>query len=237
MDKIKALLEKAGVKPELAAQVTEALEKYKKTLREQFEQEYSGKVQEAKKVCIDETEAHKRELARRLQIFCEAKGAAIEAQLAKQSALSESEALAKLQSIRGFLEGINHGETNGQSTAVVAKAKKQIQLATEERKRAVEVANRQTAIAERALKENRRLATEVAQLKQGAPAKKQIAEGKGQKPKRIDKNRKKAGKPVSTRATLLENQDPRPPARPNPKPQPDGFGVTDIAANMDEDLV
>lgn len=236
MEKIKNLLEQAGVKPELAKQICESLNTYKSTLREQFEAEYSAKVQEAKKVCIEETEAHKRELARRLQIFCEVKGAAIEAQLAKQSALSESEALTKLKTVKALLEGIAiNGGTSGQSTAVIERAKKQVQLATEEKKRAIETANRQTAIAEKALKENRRLTTELAKLKE-QPA---VTESK-QPNQRIDKGRKPQGKPVSTRATLLENQDPRPPAKPakaNTTRQGGGYGISDIAEMVDEDLV
>lgn len=236
MEKIKNLLEQAGVKPDLAKEICESLSAYKTTLREQFEAEYSAKVQEAKKVCIEETEAHKRELARRLQIFCEAKGAAIEAQLAKQSALSESEALTKLKTVKALLEGIAiNGETSGQSTAVIERAKKQVQLATEEKKRAIETANRQTAIAERVLKENRRLTTELAQLKE-QPV---VTESK-QPAKRLDQGRKPQGKPVSTRSTLLENQDPRPPAKssqPNTTRTGNGYGIQDIAEQVDEDLV
>lgn len=38
MDKIKSLLEHAGVKPELAEQICGSLVNYKQTLREQFEE-------------------------------------------------------------------------------------------------------------------------------------------------------------------------------------------------------
>ena len=238
MDKIKSLLEQAGVKPELAGEICESLTNYKQTLREQFEADYTAKVKEAKTVCIEETEAHKRELARRLQIFCEAKGAAIEAHLVKQSALSESEALTKLKTVKALLEGIAiNGSPSGQSTAVVEKAKKQIRLAIEEKQRAVETANRQTSIAEKALKENRRLVTEMAKLKQS-----QLSESREPAPKtRLDKSRKQ-GKSVTTRPTILENQDPRSPA-PSNKPHVTNtgtgnkYGVTDIAEMIDEDLV
>ena len=50
MKKIKALLEKSGAKPEVSQQICESLESYKKTLREQFESEYSAKIEEAKKI-------------------------------------------------------------------------------------------------------------------------------------------------------------------------------------------
>jgi hypothetical protein len=239
MDKIKSLLEHAGVKPELAEQICGSLVNYKQTLREQFEAEYTAKVQEAKTVCIEETEAHKRELARRLQIFCEAKGAAIEAHLAKQSALSESEALTKLKTVKALLEGIAiNGGSSGQSTAVVEKAKKQIRLAIEEKKRAIETANRQTSIAEKALKENRRLVTEMAKLRQAS----QLTESKQPKQsQRLDRSRKQ-GTSVSTRPTILENQDPRSPAKSNRPHVTSGntgtqYGVTDIAEMIDEDLV
>lgn len=246
MEKIKQLLQKAGVSEELAAKICESLETYKSTLREQFEKEFSGKVEQAKQVCVEETEAHKRELARRLQIFCEAKEQAIEAQLAKQSALSESEAVAKLRSITEMLSGLANGTANGQSTAVVEKAKKQIRMATEEKNRAVETANRQTAIAEKALKENRRLATEMARL-QKMMSGQTVTEGrqpkKGKKSRRIDQGRSKR-RPTTSRPTILENQDPRPaPGRGN---QPmtkteggdsNGFTVDGIAKRMSEDLV
>src|SRR4051812_21734957 len=114
MDKIKQLLLKAGCAADLVNEITESLTVYRETLREQTEANLAAKIEEAKKVCIEETEAHKRELARRLQIFCETKSAAIEAQLAKQSALNESEAEARLRSIQRLLEGLDpNGEQNG----------------------------------------------------------------------------------------------------------------------------
>lgn len=247
MDKIKALFQKAGVSEDLAGQIIESLESYKATLREQFEKEYAGKVAQAKKVCIEETEAHKRELARRLQIFCETKGAAIEAQLAKQSALSESEALSKLTAVRALLEGIQLGnrEPNGAATAGLEKAKKRVQVAEAKASQAVETANRQTAIAEKALKKNRALATENAHLKkkmQGGGE--TVTEGRQPQGtrRRIDGARRKSRQPTSTRPTLVESQDRRPPKQ-RQTPQisnsgnGNGFSVQDIAAQVDEDLV
>ena len=246
MDKIKALLEKIGVKPELATKICESLNNYKTTLREQLEQEYSAKVEQAKRVCIEETEAHKRELARRVQIFCETKGAAIEAQLAKQSALNESEALTKLTQISALLEGLEpNGKPSGDVTAVVEKLKRQAQVATEEKKRAIELANRKTAIAEKALKRNRELATALQSVQEDrrTGSTKTVAEGKTRKPqsRRIDQSRQ-GGQPRSTRATLKESQDRRPPAKPQ---QPNvtgtgngnGFYINSIAESIDEDLV
>jgi hypothetical protein len=245
MEKIKALLEKAGVKPELAAKICESLDKYKTTLREQFDNEYAAKVEQAKRVCIEETEAHKRDLARRVQIFCETRGTAIEAQLAKQSALNESEALTKLNQISALLEGLEpNGKPSGEVTAVVEKLKRRAQVATEEKNRAIELANRKTAIAEKALKRNRELVTALQTVKEQAGSPRQaVAEGKSRstQPRRIDTSRQ-GGQARSTRATLTESQDRRPPAkRSQPHVTNTGNGnvytVESIAESLDEDLV
>lgn len=246
MDKIKALLEKAGVSPELSGKICESLDSYKTTLREQFDKEYAAKVEQAKQVCIEETEAHKRELARRVQIFCETKGAAIEAQLAKQSALNESEALTKLNQISALLEGLEpNGQPSGDVTAVVEKLKRQAQVATEEKNRAIELANKKQAIAEKALKRNRELATALqsVQEQRTGGSKQTVSEGKSQKrqSRRIDESRK-GGRARSTRATLKESQDRRPPAKSNESNVTgtgtgNGFSIDNIAASIDEDLV
>lgn len=243
MDKIQALFEKAGIKPELAKQIFESLDKYKTSLREQYESEYAAKVEQAKRVCIEETEAHKRELARRLQIFCETKGAAIEATLAKQSALNESEALTKLNNVAAIVSGLEpNGGANGNVTAVVGKLKRKAQVATEERNKAVELANRKQAIAEKALSHNRQLTTENTHLKRqlGGKPKQTVTESRQGGSRRIDKNRQ-SGQARSSRATILENQDRRPPAKSN-QPNTTGNGngtysVEGIASTMDDDLV
>jgi hypothetical protein len=157
MNKILELLTKAGCKPELVQAIGESLEGYKVTIREQFEADYTAKIEQAKKVCIEETETHKRELSRRLQVFLETRSAAIDAHLARQSALSESEALGKLRNVKALVEGVelNAQALNGQATAgTIEKAKHKIQQLTEERNQAVATANRQNAIAEKVLQRN-----------------------------------------------------------------------------------
>lgn len=241
MDKIKNLLVKAGCKPELVDKITESMNQFKETIREQFEAEYSAKIDEAKKVCIEETEAHKRDLSRRLAIFCETKSAAIEAQLTKKSALNESGAESRLQNIKDLLEGIEpSGSQNANVTAALKKAKRQIQIANEEKKRAVEAANRKVAISEKVMKQNRALTTENTKLKKKLQGSQTVSESRKRKSGRIDGERKRGQEPTSTRHTLLENQDRRPA---KPKSQPSvtgtstGFGIGDIASTMDDDLV
>lgn len=248
MDKIKALLEKTGIKPELSGKICESLGRFKTSLREQFEKEYAAKVEQAKRVCIEETEAHKRELARRVQIFCETKGAAIEAQLAKQSALNESEALTKLNSVSALLNGLgpNNGKPSGNVTAHVEKLKRQAQVATEEKNRAIELANRKTAIAEKALRRNRQLATALQSVQeQNVGSQRPVTEnrqrGGKKQARRIDESRN-GGRARSTRATLTESQDRRPPSQKSGSSvtstgNGNGFSIDNIAAMTDDDLL
>ncbi len=247
MQKILELLQKAGVKPELATAITESLESYKIEIKEQFETDYTAKVNEAKKICVEEVESHKRELARRLQIFLETKSAAIDANLAKQSALSESEAVAKLQTVKTLIEGYgaNGPVVNGQTTAALETAKRKIQQLNEEKTQAVAAANRQNVIAEKVLKRNRQLVSELAQLKSlrgnngNQPSTQTVSEGRGNAPQRgsqrIDGSRRSV-QPTSSRPTLVESQTRRPPAAPNQSQIRGGFGVGDIAENMDDEV-
>lgn len=249
MDKIRDLMLKAGCKPELVDQIVESLNTYKSTLQEQFEADFTAKVEQAKKVCIEETEAHKRELSRRLQVFLETKSAAIDAHLQRQSALNESAAVSKLRNLKSLLEGVqveqNAAALNGQVTpAVVENAKRKIQQLTEERNQAVAVANKKNSIAEKVLKHNRELTTENARLKsQLNGARQPVAEGRGapRGAQRIDGSRQ-ATRPTTSRPTIVENQERRPAAQnqqgqTRPAASKGGFGVVDIAGSMDEDLI
>jgi hypothetical protein len=234
MEKIKGLLAKSGCKPELVDSIVESLESFKTDLEARYISLYESKVKAAKKVCVEETEAHKRELARRLQIFCESKSAAIEAQLTKMSAISESKAVTKLKSVRALLEGVElNRNTDGKTAAAMDKAKRQIKQLTEERNSAIAEANRKTAIAAKALKANRQLVTENAKL---AEAKKPIVES--HKPARLIAP-KKISKPVTARPTLIESQDRK--AAPQRQeiiiPRGNVFSINDVAAAMDSDLI
>lgn len=231
--KIQDLLVKAGCKPELVSSIVDTLAQYKETVREDYEQTFKARVEQAKKVCVEETEEFKRELARRLQIFCETKSAGIEAHVAKQAAMNESKAVAKLNMLADVLHGYQQNSAaNGQSSAALGKAQRKLQQVNEERQKLSEVANRQTAIAEKALKENRRLAAQVQQLQKQLVESKQVF---AKDARRIDESRR-ATRPVTTRPTLVESQDRRP-AKKQPSVMNRTVGISDIANGMDSDLV
>jgi hypothetical protein len=242
-DKILELLKKAGCKPELVDAIGEALVTYKTTIQEQFEADYTTKVNQAKKICIEETENHKRELARRFQVFVETRAVAIDSRLKHHMAISESEASAKLRTVKSVLEDVEviRQPDNGKITAVVENSNRTIQQLTAERDRAVEAANRQTAIAEKIMKRNRALVAENGQLRQTRVQRPAVTtEGRQQQPRRIDQSRR-GGTPTTSRSTLVESQTRIPAQQPQPNNVRtqfgNGFAVDDIAAQMDTDLL
>lgn len=177
MDKIKALLEKAGVSNELAEQITKTLVEYKDTVRKTVQEEFNSKLEQAKKLFVEETELYKKDLANRLQIFCETKSAVIEGQLQKQAALSEKQAVKKLRSVYLALEGIQVKDEASNTAKALSKARTQIKQLAEERDTAIAKANRQTAVAEQLAKRARTILAENQQLKQ-----KVVVENKRVKP-------------------------------------------------------
>lgn len=218
MIRIKELLEKSGCKVELIDSIVESLETYKSTVKESLQSEFDAKIEAAKKLCVEETVSYKRELARRLQIFCESKGAAIERQLQRQSALSESKAQAKLTQIHTLLEGVEKNSlSNGSAIAAVEKAKRQIKQLSEEKEAAIAKANRQTQIAEKALSNTRKLMIENAKLKNSnVPAK-----PKQQKVERLDESRTTKQPKARPARTITEG---------TAKPE---FDVDSIAASIE----
>lgn len=203
MDKIRELLVKNGLEESVAESISQQLVEYKQNARQELETEYAAKLATAKKACLEETEAYKRDLARRLQIFCEAKGPAIEATIAKQAAIGDTEAKRQLQGVKDLLEGIAPSTTGG-NQATIINLKKQLKAVTEARDKAIEKANRSNAIAEKALQRSRLLESKQQRLAESAAVAPRTA--------------RKSAQPVTTRQTLAENQTRQvPPVKTQPR--------------------
>ena len=238
MDKIRQLLEKLGSK-ELADQIVETLNTHESDLKSNLEEEYKARLKKAKEVCIEEVDSYKKELARKVQIFCESRADKIEQQIANQVAIRESAAETKLTQIASLLEGV---EVNGDSEAALRAAQdelkaynKQIAAIKEERNAAVNKANRATGIAEKALERNKALELQVDEGKSESAGKKEaevVTEGKeGEKEKSKEA---KPGTPISTRKTVVENiKKPKEKAEESPVQTMSGFSPEVIASQMD----
>lgn len=237
---LKDLLQRAGVQPEFTGRIIESLESYKTSIKENLEADFVTKISKAKKICVEETETYKRDLARRVQIFCETKGAAIEAQLRKQSVTSESYSSGKLNKIAAIVEGIElNAGNNGKLLADLQAARAKIRQLVESRNEATELANKQTSIARKILDESKGLETENSRLKRmlaGKTVSESRAPVEPRRPSLLP--RKNPSQTVkTTRPTLVENQDPTSPPK-QPAIAANGvFSINSIAANIDETII
>lgn len=232
MDKIKQLLEKSGLSTEAASQICESLDSYTTQVKQNLDEEFKARLEKAKKVCLEETEAHKAELSRRVQVFLETKGPAIEETLTRQMAERETESVAKLERIAAVIEGIQlDGQSNSELAADVTKLKQLAEHLMKERDHAVKRARDLTSISERLVAKNREMQKALVEQLNGGDA----TPGGQQK---IDEARK-GGDPKTTRPTIRENVDPTPP---EPAAGPDKSvsvmeapkSPEDIASTMEE---
>lgn len=179
IDKIKALLTKANVSPELANSICESMEQYKAKINEQAKQEITNKVKAAKAIVLEEVEAYKTDLAKRVQLFCESKSQTIEQQLMRRSAAGETEAQLQLKKVHALLEGVElDGKPNSEVMAQLADANTKIGQLTSKIKVTEAKAKRSLAVAESVLAQNKTLITENKKLKEGQTL---VAESKATK--------------------------------------------------------
>lgn len=204
MDRIKQLLLKSGLSTEAAGKICESLDKYAAQVKQRFDEEFQARLIKAKQVCLDETEAHKAELSRRVQVFLETKSPAVEESIARQVADRETEAAAKLEKVAAVVEGIPlDGQSNSELVAEVAKLKKVAGHLIGERDHASRQAKHLRSISERLVAKNREMQKAIAENSNGGEA------TSSKTPKRIDEKRK-GGKAQTTRPTIAENVDQTP---------------------------
>lgn len=216
MQKIRDLMMKCGLSEEAAENICTAITEHVSSFRTTLEEEYNTRAEAAKRICVEETEAHKLELGRRLQIFCEANHAKIEAIIAKQSSQREGQATGTLETIKSLLEGITIADDTG-IKAQLQQLQEQNQKLQQKLNEAIKQANTQSQLASRVLKRNRMLESKHASLESEettAPRRHTVlGEGNDDEPaprttRRIDQSRQR-GTPTTTRRTLAENVDRR----------------------------
>ena len=241
MEKIKALMKKCGVRPELADRLCEGIESHIAQEKSKLHSDFKQRQADAKRVCLEEVETYKRELARRLQTFCEARGGQIEQSISRQTAIKESAALTKLRNITSLLEGVEpNGEPNGALQAENAKLKRKCQKLAVENKELAGTSNRNSALAGRVLEQNRKLTTELQESRRGNGPVLSENRNTGRKPvQRIDESRQRrpSGEPITTRATLRESQERQPKRSAATQQNGDMTSPEGIAAVMETDLV
>lgn len=179
IDKIKQLLAASGVSDKLATQIVESMVEYKAAVVAESNATIAQKIKLAKQVVLEEVDLYKQELARKVQIFCESKSQAIDQQLKRKSAASETEASTKLTKVYALLEGIElDGKPNSKLEAQIADASNRLSSLTKQLSAAKTQAKRATSIAESVMAKNKSLITENQTLKSGGLIKESRVEKK-----------------------------------------------------------
>ncbi|MEE8568068.1 MAG: hypothetical protein V3S81_05615 [Anaerolineales bacterium] len=247
MKKLRSQLEQLGGSKELVEGILESLKSHKTQIEEQAKADFQERLDQAKKVCTEELNGYKKELARKVQLFFESRSTRIDQQIAKQTVVKEAAAETKLKDVVNVLAGI---EANGEGDkAEFDTLKEQVgKLQTENTKLTgqnsvlAEKANRAHGLASQTLQKNKALSSELAEAKATTDP---ISEGKDKgkgKGKTKPKAKAKTGKPLSEgkkqAPTVTRAQDQsqirKPKAKKASKPQGDGFSVAAIADGMEE---
>jgi hypothetical protein len=230
MDKIKELLKQLNASPELTESIVKTLDAYKAQVQAEADQAYQARIEKAKAVCLEEVAQAKAEMARKIEVFLEAKNVAITRDIQKQAAIGESESIKTLRGIKNLVEGVKNDGASGENQAAVSEEIKNLRVTVarlQEREKSLqEQVSRTNAITVKALKRNKILED-------------QLAEGKGttvsestQKPATAKSTTLGAAKtpsatPKTTRQTMTESQVKAPAGQ----PQND---IASIAAGLDE---
>jgi len=245
MDKIKQLMVKCGLSEGAANQICESVQTYVDAEKQKNDKILKERIAAAKKVCVQETEAHKNDLARRCQVFLEATVQRVEHQVSKQAEIREGEATVKLEEVHRLLDGIAEG--TGVKEQLDGMRKKMSKI-SEERNAAVRKANKQNGITEKILKRNRELERQLHLTESGNPQRQPRQQQPNRKPVVAESNRqqqgvnsrldqhRRSGQATTTRRTLAENNDLRQLNTPPSKPTTSATGLSpaQIAAGMED---
>lgn len=228
MNKIRSLLKQIGASEELAGQICEQFEHHEKQIQEKFEGVYKTKLDQAKKICVEEVAKYKVDLARKVRLFLEGKSSQIEKRLDQQRAIEEGEAKAMLRQVKEITEDIEVADDAELQTLRARLEKletKNVQL-NEDKKKALVAANRANKIALEVLERNNKVVNEETKPVSESTKKKKdavnesknsvttpVAQATNTKQKalkeEVSKVKVKQAKPKTTRRTLAESQSPR----------------------------
>lgn len=231
MEKIIEMLKGLGASEDLAKAFTEELQSFTTSVKSKLEEDYQKKLGRAQKICVEEVQKEKRELARKLKTFLESKAAAFESAAARQRAIEESQSAALLKKAKAVLENVElkeTGATNGkldEASKTIARLQKACATLKEERNQAVAKANTANDIAAKALQRNRILESkspvaesfcgkhkhfkkdeDCPECKGGDDKKDDKKVDESKQPKRLDESRKVPAGSQAPRRTLNESQ-------------------------------
>jgi len=203
MNKIKELLAQIGASEELVKQICEAMEAWKKAEKTKIDEEFNARLVKARDICTEEVDTHKRDIARRVEIFLESQIASIERSAKDRMAIEESQAVNTLKRTKSMLEGIQIDSDGSDLQAVQTeneKLRSSIVSIGEERDQVKVKYERAEKIARQSMARNNTLEEKLAAASKETP----VSESKGGT--KLDGKRTDSAQPKTTRRTLTESQ-------------------------------
>lgn len=204
MDKIKSILIQMGISEESTNEFIAVCESWRNEEKEKLHQEYKARIDKAKKVCMEEVEAHKSSLSRGVQVFLENKIEQIGKAAEKHAAIAESEAVMTLKKVHNLLNGLNidsaanaqtlqaESKKNAVLTAEIATIKESLER---EKIKGAKMAE----LAEKSIARQKALESEVTVSKKLlGEAKESLRNNRQGKPTTISEHKIKSAKPKTT---------------------------------------
>jgi hypothetical protein len=228
MDKIKDLLKQLGASEELSKAIISEMLQYKEREKAALMENFKDRLEKAKKICLEEFETEKVKLARKIEVFLEARVNQIDREAQRQAAIGESESAKMLRDVKCLLEGIPVDGTVKEIQAAKEENQRlrvRLNQALQECTSLKEEAGKANTIAMKALERNRILEGEHS-------GKRPVSESRQPKaPARLESLRTRSAQPKTTRKVLTESQVP---AQKTGTPQSGDPNVMKIASQVDE---
>ena len=199
LQKIDALLEAMGISEEARKEFVTVCESWHTGEKDKLRREFQSRLERAKQVCAEETEAHKASLSRGVQMFLESRAEEISKASSRQAAIAEPEAVSQLKKIKSILGGIN-----------IDSAESAQVLQAESKKNALLV--KQVAELQESIARERAKSSKFADLSEKAITRQRTLEEELKKTrvsKTLSEHKVKARKPLTTTSPISENTSAR----------------------------
>lgn len=164
--KIKDLVKNMGGSPEMADSLIEELDKYVQQKEKSINEEFHKRLTHAKQACIEEVEKYKEELARKVEIYFEARGESITREMKKQAAIGESGASKTLQDIRSLIEGTQMEQSDPQAAAENKKLRTKVSVLEQKNAQLDKKSKDAFDLAKKLLEHNKRLSSKKEEMQE-----------------------------------------------------------------------
>jgi hypothetical protein len=204
MDKIIGLLKQLGASEQLSKSVVGELDAWRVAEEKALNTSYEQKLGKAKQACLEAVESYKADLAKRVEIFLEARVNTINREAQKQAAVGESEAVRTLKGVKSLIEGVKIDLPEGNQVAVEETKKLRVMVGQlQEKIVATEQSNRRANLIARKLLERNKVLE--AKGNGTVTEDKTVTEStEAKKPERLEDLRVKSDDPKTTRPAAVE---------------------------------